>query len=68
MSDEPKRLRRWGLYSDTEYIQTFDDDPADWDALLDAIDELDESTPDCPKAEAALIWNILKAREPRSEK
>ena len=70
---EPKRVRRRGYLTDDKlipygtYIETFADDPADWDALLDAISEYCDQTSESyiPQETKSLFYKMCKALEPK---
>ena len=78
---EPKRVRRRGYLTDDKlipygtYIETFADDPADWDELIEAANKVIE-VDDSPFTKSrAIDWdksidqlrNALKPKEPTNE-
>ena len=48
-------------------IEVFDDDPADWDALLDAVSEYCDQTSESyiPQETKSLFYKMCKALEPK---
>ena len=69
---EQKRVRRAFTSPDSRgdminAIETFDDDPADWDVLLDAVSEYCDQTSESyiPQETKSLFYKMCKALEPK---